>query len=431
MTSFRGIDALTDYCNSPNKQTAGDEGTFSSGFKLRMVHIFIRHGDRTSIHRFPGYKPETYNCEFSTWYTGSNEKFRSFPQRMEKYPSEKRRKNPFLTWPQYPNQKTCKDSVLTSRGALQHLQLGQHLYDSYIKHSHLFEKSSSSLIYAKSTGTLRTYQSAVAFIYGFLPVTNISSFNIDYSEDLHFCSKKYSMKVTCSCPHTRDLFARSKRFQSAISKNSPYYRTLREFYTLFGIDDNDLILLAGIADALVPTYCHNLTIPCSTFNSSKCVDHSLLGTIWDAVTYKEFSKWDDPDLNFLKYSSIKMTPVLLEVVDRIKELIENNGKSTFILYSGHDVTISPLLYVLGLHDGRWPPYASRVVMELYEKENEDTNNKFYLKFLYNGFDKTEKVVFCKNRTLNGLCNFKLFTDFISRELLNRFGYVSYADACLR
>jgi hypothetical protein len=215
-----------------------------------------------------------------------------------------------------------------------------------------------------------------------------------------------------------------------MGKNSSYFKDLRNFVSeLFKIDKNDLKWLSGIADALVPTFCHNFTIPCSTFNPSKCVDHKLLGKIWDAITDKEFSNWDDPSFNFLKYCSIKMTPVLIEVFHRIKELIENKNTPKFILYSGHDVTLSPLLYVLGLHDGRWPPYASRVVMELYENENDLTEEKYFLKFLYNGLDKTEKVVFCKNKTLNGLCKLKLFSDFITHEILNRFGYRDYGDAC--
>ena len=398
-----------------------------------MVHIFIRHGDRTSIHLVPGYKPETYNCKFSNWYTGNDVKFKEFPSRMDEMLSPATgMANVFHKWSPYPNYDTCKDAVLTSRGALQHLQLGRHIYESYSKHNNLFENPLSSKIYTISTGTKRTFQSAVAFIYGFIPSFDISHFNISYSRDLHFCSMKHLEKKTCDCPHTRDLHMRALWYTGAMSKNSSNYQDLKTYMNkLFEITDSGSKLLEGIADALVPTFCHNFTIPCSTFDSSKCVDHTLLGNIWDAVTVKQYSNWDDPDFNFLKYSSIKMTPVLLEVVNRMKDLILNVHINipTFTLYSGHDVTLSPLLYVLGLHDGRWPPYASRVVMELYENENDVTGNRFYLKFLYNGIDKTEEVLFCRDKTLNGLCNFKFFSRFVTEELLTRFGYKDYDNAC--
>lgn len=339
----------------------------------------------------------------------------------------------FRNWPTYPNEDTCRDSVLTSRGALQLLQLGQHLYDSYINHFHLFKshKTFSSQIGVKSTGTSRTYQSSIALLYGFVPEFNISDFYIGYSQDLHFCSKEYSVQQTCICPRTKTLRFQSLWFQSAMSTNASQYKELGKFVAnVFGINDNDLQGLTRVADALVPAYCHHFSIPCSTFNSSKCVDYSLFGRIWDAIIDNEFSNWNDPELNFLKYCSIKMAPVLSEVLERMKNLMEGKDTKIFNLYSGHDVTLSPLLYVLGLHDGRWPPYASRVAIEMYEEENEDKNDRFYLKVLYNGLDKTENVIFCRNRTTNGLCNFNLFSEFISSELLQRFGYLDYRDACI-
>lgn len=430
--NLRGQDALKKYCNSPNEKTTGNEGTQLEGFNLKMVHVFTRHGDRTSIYRFPGYKPETYNCKFSTWYTGSNEKFQSFPQRMDAM-ARKQVQNSFRKWPTYPNESSCGSSVLTSRGALQLLHLGQHLYDSYINHFHLFKshESFSSQMDIKSTGTLRTYQSTIAFLYGFVPEFNIFDFDIGYSQDLQFCSKKFSMQQTCNCPNTRAIHARSYWFQSAIGKNSSYFKKLGKYVSdMFGIDDNDIRWLTRVADALVPSFCHNFPKPCSAYDSSKCVDDELLGKIWDAITVKEFSNWDDPDLNFLKYCSIKMSPLLHEIAQRMSNLTEGKKIKIFNMYSGHDLTVSPLLYVLGLHDGKWPPYASRVVIEMYEEENEEKIDRYHLKILYNGIDKTENVIFCKGRTINGLCNFRLFSDFVSNELLQRFGFSNYTDACL-
>ena len=38
----------------------------------------------------------------------------------------------------------------------------------------------------------------------------------------------------------------------------------------------------------------------------------------------------------------------------------------FVLYSGHDMTMMTMLYVLGVYDFKWPKYAADVKIELYQ-----------------------------------------------------------------
>lgn len=395
-----------------------------------MVHVFIRHGDRTSINHMAGYKRETYNCKFDTWYTGSNEKFKLFPQRMDL--STNRKRNYFLNWSLYPNNDNCAKSVLTSRGALQHLRLGQCLYNSYNTHVQLFDRNRTltNQIKVKSTGTFRTYQSAVAFLYAFLPVFNMSEINIEHSPSLQFCTPNISKQITCYCQHASNLRERSYVYQNAPSNHtSMHTKLLENISQIFRINRDTTLDFTQMADVFVPTYCHNFAMPCSIFNSSKCIDKDLLGKLWDVVTDRELLKHEDPDMNFLKYSSIVMHPVLLEIENRMKSFIRESSTYKFILYSGHDVTLSPLLYVFGLNNGRWPPYASRLVIELYEFNHAQSLGRFFLKFLFNGEDKTRDVNFCRGKLFHGLCNFRLFSEFILTRMLGRFGYSNYNDAC--
>ncbi|XP_045163668.2 2-phosphoxylose phosphatase 1-like [Mercenaria mercenaria] len=429
--TMRWIDVANDYCNSPFTRTTGNEGNIPEGFRLRNVHVFIHHGDRTSIHRSPWYGPEVFNCKFNTWYNGSNTKFSRFTDYMDMMAGKQGRRNHFLNWALYPDRDVCANSILTSRGALQHLQLGQHLSESYNRHVSLFNPklSLTNQINVKSTSTSRTYQSAVAFLYGFLPRFNISHLKIENSPDMHFCTKQYSVQKSCYCKHAKELLILSEQIQKKFDRENSYVQKYYEPVTkLFDVASAPPV--TAVAEALVPFFCHNITLPCSYLESPHGC-RELIGDIWNTIIVRERLKYNDSDLNYLKYSSIVMTPVLIEIIIRIKNIVEKRPTPKFVLYSGHDVTLSPLLYVLGLQDEKWPPYASRVVIELLEHDHDASLNKFYLRFLYNGIDKTEKVIFCRGLTYKRLCSLTHFTEFVFMKMLRRFGYNSYYDACSR
>jgi len=66
-----------------------------------------------------------------------------------------------------------------------------------------------------------------------------------------------------------------------------------------------------------------------------------------------------------------MGPLWAEIVEKIKltslrKSILDVGDQTprFVLYSGHDSTIMPLLASLGAKDMDWTPYASMLLIEV-------------------------------------------------------------------
>ena len=341
-------------------------------------------------------------------------------------------RNHFLNWALFPDKDMCADSLLTSRGALQLLKLGQHLFDYYSRHKSLFKEnvSMNSQVYTKSTSASRVYQSAIAFLYGFLPSFNISLIKIDNSADLHFCTKQFSVQKSCFCKSANKLKTRASNIYSKIngvnSIAKKHYALITEMFGE-GSSPKDVF----IAEAIIPFFCHNITLPCyySEFPDS-C--QKFIGDVWSTVIAQERSKINDHDLNYLKYSSIVMTPVLVEILNRIRNIVETRSAPRFVLYSGQEATLSPLLHVLGLQDGNWPPYAARVVIELLDNlDGSSSKNRFYLRFLYNGVDRTGDVIFCKGVTYNGLCSLSYFTEFVFTKMIRRFGFNSYHDACSR
>ncbi|KAG0221930.1 Lysophosphatidic acid phosphatase type 6 [Mortierella sp. GBA43] len=53
----------------------------------------------------------------------------------------------------------------------------------------------------------------------------------------------------------------------------------------------------------------------------------------------------------------------------------------FMLYSGHDTTLTPLLGMLDATDMRWPPYASNLILELWKAPS---SKGHFARVLYNG-----------------------------------------------
>ncbi len=136
-----------------------------------------------------------------------------------------------------------------------------------------------------------------------------------------------------------------------------------------------------------------------------------------------------------KVARLKMLPLLNDIFTRIEGLAENRTKEKFVLYSGHDTTVSALLMALGISDGTWNPYATRVVFETYGFRH--AGHKHYLlRVVVNGEDLTAKVIFCRGEEnearLNddGMCSFEDFENFIRYDSLKDIDEdKTYAELC--
>lgn len=102
--------------------------------------------------------------------------------------------------------------------------------------------------------------------------------------------------------------------------------------------------------------------------------------------------------------------------------VENDPIQKFLLYSGHDTTckytvvsapnksisaplslaVVPILVALQVDTMEWPPYASMMLLELY-----DQGGEMYVRIVYNG--NVLPLKFCGSKTL---CDFKTFSGYM-------------------
>jgi hypothetical protein len=102
--------------------------------------------------------------------------------------------------------------------------------------------------------------------------------------------------------------------------------------------------------------------------------------------------------------------------------------------AAHDTVLMPLLVVLGASDGRWPPYAARLVFEVWRagkargaKGGADAERTAYVRLLYHGQDVTGRLA-CSlvPDARNGFCTLATLRAQV-QGLLAPFG--TYDEAC--
>lgn len=375
------------------------------GYTLQQVHVMIRHGDRTPLHTIADRPNPRISCKFSKkekhahWIVGK------FISKMQNEEAEEN----FEFLNPYPNQPYCRQSYLTPQGAVQELLNGLKAKYKYIDQLDLFRQSfNERKVIAKSTVYPRTFQSATAFMFGFL-----SDFNVRvkiHKARTDFCSERDSGLV-CQCPGLSN-YAKPQNNMRKMSKftQEAIMNFKHKVARIFHMDVREINSLTHIFDALMVRACHGLPLPCNKEKKS-CVNRKMLDTLWSLINTDLQHNYLYNENN-LKASHLKFHPLLVEMYSRMKNYTKRSSTTKFVLYSGHDITMTPFLTLLGIFDGKWAPYASTLFLELYSKK-EESKIHYYLKIIYNGVDKTKDLKFCRG---SEMCKFKYFEQFVNSHL---------------
>ena len=133
-----------------------------------------------------------------------------------------------------------------------------------------------------------------------------------------------------------------------------------------------------------------------------------------------FATWAFAE-NYTGIADVATHPMLIQIAKRMVNKSQRKSSLKFVLYSGHDSTVTPLLINLGVHDRtRWTPYATRVVFELWRdtlkdsSEQPDSIDNFYFRVLVNGRVVTGEMKFCGDALVRGeLCPVQELVSWLS------------------
>lgn len=287
---------------------------------LKLVHLLYRHGDRMPINVFP---TDPYK-DPSDWPVG---------------------------W-----------SQLTSLGKAEHFQLGQWIrarYDGFLSSNY-----SEQEIYVRSTDVDRTLMSAQANLAGLYPPQGYWQWNhnIDWQPiPIHTVpqTEDYLLSSHADCPRFVQLheeIEQGKFMQDIYDENKELFQYIS---TNAGENITDIVHLDYIFDTLLIESIYNKTLPewtKSVFPGGKFEELRDLSFTID--TYNHEMK------------RLKGGPFVKEIVQHFDQVESNNlnpPNRKMFMYSGHDTTVAPILHTLGVFDIKAPPYASMIIIELFDR----------------------------------------------------------------
>jgi len=323
----------------------------------------------------------------------------------------------------YPHSNMCVGAQMTGTGALQHLLSGSFLHEVYLKKWGLISAENlSKEIHIRSTEYTRTYQSAMAFLYGLLQdVEKVEGVPIHLSPYINFCSSSLT-GLPCNCPMVGRMKGIIKKEQER--RNHTVDKNIKnEVSKIFETKGSKLPWVGAILEVVLGYVCHDYELPCNQKEADKCITWDIVEAMWrssDSAGKKDISSYAQH-----KLSRLQMHPLLHEIAHRMLNRTRGYPSPKLVLYSGHDKTVTPLLKALGIYDGLWPPYGSRVVFEVYSKEKQ-----YFLKVLYNGKDRTRELRFCAEvELIDDMCPLDSFVYFVLYRDIQFFKKATYADAC--
>ncbi|HBM16097.1 MAG TPA: acid phosphatase [Lentisphaeria bacterium] len=331
----------------------------SANDKLIFAVTLIRHGDRTPTHDI---KSDPYS-----WDIGKGE--------------------------------------LTALGMNQQNQLGAKMRERYVNSLKLLsEKYVNNQIYVRSTDFNRTIQSAESFLNGLYPL-GLGPMLTNGNPALPAAYQPIPIR-TLPVPMDNLLLAHDAQideFNKMCDKylyssdewkieESRYSGNFKKWSSIFGSKIQSIKDLQNIGDNLNVRDRNGVPFP-----------NGL--TEQEAKTIIYLSDWlQAQQFKPKEVGNFFGSEFLVKLRDDMQKAINNSQQYKYILYSGHDSSILPVLSALGVPLNLNPPYASHIDFELYKD-----GNYYCVQVLFNG----------KNLILPGedlsRCSFENFSKIVEKS----------------
>uniref|UniRef100_T1GCT1 2-phosphoxylose phosphatase 1 n=1 Tax=Megaselia scalaris TaxID=36166 RepID=T1GCT1_MEGSC len=474
------FEQFKDRCGSvdENPSKKEDGGTLE-GWKLQGVLLVIRHGDRGPMSHVQGVSSIDCGVDPVTFYSKS--RYKNFLSNSTNPGGTNHmfwnKLGPFHGFPLLPpTQRSCLLGQLTYKGIGQLLQVGDLLNQVYARSLGVFNRYSSvSRSYPDSTLNSdeiviyttryrRTFQSAMALLFPFLPLDKWLALNIQESHSMAFCF------ADCACSQADNL---RKKLTSQANKKLSQHPGIYEVTQWIGstVLQNPSNGLSGpneVVDAILTIICHDAhchvehiqEIILETMSLQKavpkeeltalptseteqlnilqegCVEANHIESLMSYTTQESAKEASLPE--YKRIGLLRAYGMIRNIVSYMLRMISGD-RTKFVLYSGHDWTMQYLTAALGI-DRKYThvPYASRLGFEVYKSE---ANTDYYFRVIFSGKDVTQSIGFCEgskslmvNRDSRGskaaLCPIENIIRFLHEDYFIQLNVTNFKDACL-
>lgn len=254
---------------------------------------------------------------------------------------------------------------LTDYGWEQHLTNGRNLRSVYVDQFRFINSTKDVKI--RSTDYARTIQSSQALLEGMFPLSGNDFLDI-YTVD---SNREWMTPNSARCPKIRDYeseFYKTERFKK---RHDEFIEPLRnDIAKAFGFSPDSVP--ENVFDCIQCMSCSNMTIPGNLTDQlfERIVEH-------EEWMYKNIASYPDPVFK----GRLNIGELVANIHDTFEDTLAGQSTPKFTLYSAHDTTIMPYLNALGMWDGKWAPYASVLIHELFQSS---LTRKYYVRMIYNG-----------------------------------------------
>jgi len=271
---------------------------------------------------------------------------------------------------------------LTSLGMNQHFKLGTKLRKRYVNQLKLLPvKYINNEMYVRCTDFNRTIQSAESLLNGLYPlglgpllrngdpampaaVQPIPLRTMPVvQDDLLLAKDAHIDKFNEMC----EKYVYTDK--AWIDKQNELKPNFKKWSEIFGSEINNLVDLMSIADNINVRLRNGVSLP----EGLSKKDASKLIKLAEWAQAQQFKPKVIGDYLGSKF--------LVQLKDDMMKAVQDKQQYKYILYSGHDSSILPVMSALGVPLDFNPPYASNVCFELYK----DGDN-YFVKVRFNGKD---------------------------------------------
>jgi len=345
-----------DYCHAPLQLNET-----KTNLVLQLVQVITRHGDRTTLTILPN-DNRPFHCNISTYVAPS------FTNARQANPLRLYRKN-YLSGVLPGN---CNLGQLTDRGYTQHLSLGTNLRNLYVNtYQFLNPDLDQSEVALRSTDIPRTLQSAQANLMGLYPpgtpeggVPVVDIFTMDTKTE-------YIYPNDDLCPRGRQLLQTIMESPEVKEYEKSKRPVLEQIANALGVKVDQLPGWSNMFDAFHVMQCYDIQYPTG-------ITQDMADQVWEATNWE----WNF-QLQNKEMIKLWIGYFVGELVSNIqaKIALKSGFSPKYLMYSGHDTTLGPLLTAFGVYDGNWPPYASHIELELWS-DSPQTN--YFVQVKYQG-----------------------------------------------
>eukprot|EP00667_Euglena_gracilis_P008706 EG_transcript_8839 len=330
---------------------------YPSHLRVAFLQVVHRHGERTPVENDLPDLPQNQRGWSLCWTPEGQEEF--FLQAHEGTSFRPGRLRPDGQ-PADRLPGLCDFGQLTDKGKRSLHRLGAYLRWLYVERLRALPPhwTASGEVFIRATDVVRTHDSVLSLLLGLYPPSQRSR-SLPVPRVYSLPSPAEYLYPSDACPRQRELWLASRAADPTLASRVAQLRSAFPAVARW-MDDYPLPAdpweaspVTAVADAFTSLVAHGLALPPGVPASAV----PPLKEVADQELYR-------PYVVSVNLTRLVAGRLVADLVGRIDAALAGAAAPRLAVYSAHDVTVAPLLAALGAFDGRNPPFASLVSVEV-------------------------------------------------------------------